>query len=240
MPKDSLFQVKLGGDWKDYDLPQHRILLQAYLAGFPNASYTLRDQRYEVDFKARQQKNLETSKVREIRPPYRVRAPPAPIVPAGRTMCVTVPAGSPGSEIQVPHPDQRGQTISVAVPATAKVGQPMLVPIPSLCDDGPPVWPSEGPMAPSAPPLSPVATDTADAVDRVLVGRSEGAGETAAAVSGAPPPTGSTATVVGAVLPEDGWGAGTGKDASDSLVDAGAGAEAVKDKDEDFDVIDLF
>jgi len=132
------FQVKLSGSWTDYSGPEDKILKRAYLAGFPNAKYTLRGQQYQVNFKgagamAMSQTNLKSGKSREIRPPYKWKAPTAPIVAAGRTFTVKVPPGGPGNIIQVPHPDQKnfkGQMVAVNVPASAKVGQAMLVPVP--------------------------------------------------------------------------------------------------------------
>jgi len=129
-----MFQVKLSGEWKNYDKDEDKILKRAYLAGFPNAKYALRGQNYEVDFKKMQQKNQATGKGRDIRPPFKWKPPEAPITAAGPTFCITVPPGAPGTTIQVPHPKEKGQMIAVNVPPTAKVGQAMLVPIPS----GPP------------------------------------------------------------------------------------------------------
>merc|ERR1719411_1643576 len=76
------------------------------------------------------QKNLQSGKAREMRPPHKWKAPSAQIVKPGETFCVKVPPGGPGSIIQVPHPKQKGQLVAVNVPKTAKVGQAMLVPIP--------------------------------------------------------------------------------------------------------------
>eukprot|EP00413_Alexandrium_margalefii_P012780 CAMPEP_0204533118 /NCGR_PEP_ID=MMETSP0661-20131031/12105_1 /ASSEMBLY_ACC=CAM_ASM_000606 /TAXON_ID=109239 /ORGANISM="Alexandrium margalefi, Strain AMGDE01CS-322" /LENGTH=237 /DNA_ID=CAMNT_0051539429 /DNA_START=90 /DNA_END=803 /DNA_ORIENTATION=+ len=129
-----MFQVKLSGDWKNYDKDEDKILKRAYLAGFPNAKYSLRGQNYEVDFKKMQQKNAATGKARDIRAPYKWKAPGEPITAAGPTFCITVPPGAPGTTISVPHPKDKTQMIAVNVPPTAKVGQAMLVPIPT----GPP------------------------------------------------------------------------------------------------------
>merc|ERR1719356_1162494 len=78
------------------------------------------------------QVNLDSRKEREIRAPHSWKAPSKPIVPAGPTMTITVPAGSPGQEIQVPHPKDKTKVIVVNVPAGAKVGQAMLVPVPEV------------------------------------------------------------------------------------------------------------
>merc|ERR1712187_775365 len=55
--------------------------------------------------------------------------PGMPIVPAGPTFCVKVPEGGPGATVQIPHPKDKSEFISVNVPASAKVGAAMLVPV---------------------------------------------------------------------------------------------------------------
>merc|ERR1719284_951 len=74
--------------------------------------------------------NTDTRKERQIRAPSNLTAPSKPLVPAGPTTVITVPRGSPGTTIQVPHPQVKGAFISVNVPASAKAGQAMLVPVP--------------------------------------------------------------------------------------------------------------
>merc|ERR1719408_807195 len=74
--------------------------------------------------------NTDTRKERQIRAPRNWKPPSKPLVPAGPTTVITVPAGSPGTTIQVPHPRVKGAFISVKVPASAKPGQAMLVPVP--------------------------------------------------------------------------------------------------------------
>merc|ERR1719499_517618 len=97
------------------------------------------------------QKNVETGKERQIRPPHtwKGKAPSTPVVPAGPTFCVKVPAGSAGTTIHVPHPKAKGSLIPVSVPATARAGQVMLVPIPAAAEPAP--APPEGPSRPAAP-----------------------------------------------------------------------------------------
>jgi len=123
------FQVKLAGDWKDYSGAEDKIMKRAYLAGFPNAKYTFRGQEYGVNFRNMTQKNMKSEKEREIRPPHKWKAPERPIVPAGPTFCVKVPPGAPGTTIQVPNPKKKDESVSVNVPASAKVGAAMLVPV---------------------------------------------------------------------------------------------------------------
>merc|ERR1719333_12955 len=75
--------------------------------------------------------NTDTRKERQIRAPRNWRAPSKPLVPAGPTTVITVPPGSPGTTIQVPHPGVKGAFIAVNVPRKAKAGQAMLVPVPA-------------------------------------------------------------------------------------------------------------
>lgn len=124
------FQVKLSGVYRNHAGEEDRILKRAYLAGFSHSRYTFRGQQYEVDFKSMTQRNLNTGKVREIRPPYKWTPPASTIVKKGPTFCIKVPPHGPGTIIHVPHPKVRGQMIAINVPPTAKVGQAMLVPLP--------------------------------------------------------------------------------------------------------------
>eukprot|EP00927_Polykrikos_kofoidii_P001576 TRINITY_DN105_c0_g1_i1.p1 TRINITY_DN105_c0_g1~~TRINITY_DN105_c0_g1_i1.p1 ORF type:complete len:248 (-),score=58.17 TRINITY_DN105_c0_g1_i1:120-863(-) len=125
------FQIKLGGEWRNYEKEEDKIIKRAFMAGFPSAKFHLRGQDYEYNFKDMEQINKETGKRRQIRPPHGWKPPSKPIVPAGPTITVTVPPGSQGKIIQVPHPKQPGLFIDVSVPARAKPGQAMLVPVPS-------------------------------------------------------------------------------------------------------------
>jgi len=125
------FQVKLAGDFKDYNKEEDKILKRAFMAGFPHAKFTLRGQNYSYDFGRMVQVNRDSGKERKIRQPKKWTQPSKPLVPAGPTTVVTVPKGSPGKTIQVPHPGVKGAFISVNVPASAKAGQAMLVPVPA-------------------------------------------------------------------------------------------------------------
>merc|ERR1711988_24684 len=129
------FQVKLGGKWQDYDNQEDKILKRAFMAGFPNAKFSLRGQKYEYDFKNMTQINKGTGKTRAIRAPNKWKAPKEPLVPPGKTTVVNVPRGAPGTTIQVPYPGRPGAFIAVNVPKSAKPGQAMLVPVPDVpCD----------------------------------------------------------------------------------------------------------
>eukprot|EP00933_Yihiella_yeosuensis_P035366 TRINITY_DN2887_c7_g2_i1.p1 TRINITY_DN2887_c7_g2~~TRINITY_DN2887_c7_g2_i1.p1 ORF type:complete len:245 (-),score=96.76 TRINITY_DN2887_c7_g2_i1:161-895(-) len=204
------FQVKLSGAWQDYAGDEDKILKRAYLAGFPNARYTLRKQKYEIDFKGMQQKNMSSGKSREIRPPFKWSQPAKPIVEAGPTFCVKVPPGGPGTTIQVPHPKAKGHFISVNVPATAKVGQAMLVPVPPA--------PTGPPPAGSAPPAAATEEEKKGMSTgaKVATGAAVVAGVGGLAVAGA---------VLGEHIAEEGWDA-TMADLGDVAADAG---EAITD-----------
>jgi len=138
------FQVKLAGDFKDYNKEEDKILKRAFMAGFPHAKFTLRGQNYTYDFGRMVQVNRDSGKERKIRQPKKWTQPSKPLVPAGPTTVVTVPKGSPGKTIQVPHPGVKGAFISVNVPASAKAGQAMLVPVPPTAPTGAPVRSSGG------------------------------------------------------------------------------------------------
>jgi len=154
------FQVKLGSDWQDYSRDEDKILKRAFMAGFPSAKFHLRGQDYQYDFKHMKQVNRSTGKTRDVRPPRRWKAPAAPIVPKGKTTVVNVPAGAPGTVIQVPYPGKPGKFIAVNVPATAKPGQAMLVPVPDeseatiLATPSAPAASAPAAGAASAPPKS--------------------------------------------------------------------------------------
>jgi hypothetical protein len=112
------------------------------MAGFPNAKFHYRGTHYVYDFKRMTQINTDTGKSRQIRAPRNWQAPSKPLVPAGPTTVITVPKGSPGKTIQVPHPGVKGAFIAVNVPSSAKAGQSMLVPVPpaaAVTSEGAPI-----------------------------------------------------------------------------------------------------
>jgi hypothetical protein len=224
----------LSSEWKNYVGQEDTILKRAYLAGFPHARYALRGSRYEVDFKRMTQKNLGTGKERQIRPPYtwKGKAPKAPVMAAGPTFCVTVPEGSAGTTIQVPHPKAKGSFVAVRVPATAHAGQTMLVPMPAAADGH--VAPPGTPTAPAAakPPAAatpatppPVPAPAAGKKGSWTTGEKVAVGVAAAgaAVGG---------VVLGSHIAEEGW-EGTLEDLGDVATDVGEGiadgAEATVD-----------
>lgn len=103
---------------------------RAYLGGFSNLRYTFRGQEYDVSFMAMTQRNIDTGKIREIRPPYKWKPLAGSRVEKGPALCIKVPPNGPGTIINVPHPKVKDRIMAITVPKTAKVGQAMLVPIP--------------------------------------------------------------------------------------------------------------
>jgi len=228
----SHFQVQLSGEWKNYEGQEDTILKRAYMAGFPNAKYGLRGRRYQVDFKRMMQKNLESGKERQIRPPYawKGKAPSKPVAEAGPTFCVKVPEGAPGTTIHVPHPKAKGSFIPVSVPATARPGQTMLVPIPAHAEEQP-----TRPEAPS-PPAAPVPAGAAPAPAPAVAaeGKKKAGWSTGAKVAAGLGVAGAAVggVVLGAHIAEEGWDA-TLDDLGDLATSAGEGiadgAEAAVD-----------
>merc|ERR1740138_387425 len=124
------FQIKLQGDWSDYEAKEDTILKKAYLVGHPNCKFHLRGQNYEYNFTSMTQNNLGTHKEREIRPPRGFKAPKMPLLPAGPMTVLTVRPGQPGTTIEIKDPNNKGKTMQVNVPSGAKPGQKMAVPLP--------------------------------------------------------------------------------------------------------------
>jgi len=123
------FQVLLGGNFKDYEPQEDTILKRAYLVGQPNARFHFRGQDYEYNFASMKQRNLGSSKERDIRPPLGMTAPPSPILPMGNMTVIRVPAGA-GKSIELQDPNDPGKKITVALPPGAKPGMQMAVPLP--------------------------------------------------------------------------------------------------------------
>lgn len=220
------FQVKLSGAWNDYSADEDKILKRAFLAGFPNTKYSLRGQNYECNFKDMLQKNLTSGKAREMRAPHKWSQPSSQIVKPGKTFCVKVPPGGPGTVIHVPHPSIKGQFVAVNVPKTAKVGQAMLVPVPQ--GDAKPVEYVE-PDAAEAAEVAKLAEGPAKeaAKKKWSTGAKVAAGTAGVAVVGG-------LAVAGAVLGEhisaEGWDATMAElgdaaaSAGDGIADVAAGA----------------
>jgi hypothetical protein len=206
----AMFQVKLGGKWVDYSSQEDKILKRAFMAGFPNARFSLRGQQYNYDFKNMVQLNTGSGKSRAIRAPNKWKAPAKPLVPPGKTTVVNVPRGAPGTTIQVPYPGRPGAFIAVNVPKSAKPGQAMLVPVPDV--------PAHQATASSRAPAGASHAASAGWSTGAKVAASTAAvvGVGAAAVGGA---------ILGDHIAEHGWDAAV-EAAGEGLADAG---EAIDD-----------
>lgn len=129
------WQIKLEGQWHDYDDHEDRILKRAWLVGQKNVRFHLRGQRYEYSFESMRQKNLNTQKERSIRPPPGLRPPKHALLPTGPMTVVTVADGQQGKVVHVNDPNNPGKTINVHVPPGAKAGAKMAVPLPAKGED---------------------------------------------------------------------------------------------------------
>lgn len=127
--------MMLGGHWKDYEKEEDNILKRAYMTGHKKAKYAIRGNQYEYDFNKMVQINPESGKERQIRAPHKMKPPSKPIVPSGPTMVVKVAPGTPGTQMTVPHPQNKSVSFCVDVPKNAKVGAAMIVPVPPLPAD---------------------------------------------------------------------------------------------------------
>jgi len=125
------WQIKLEGQWHDYDEQEDRILKRAWLVGQKNVRFQLRGQSYEYSFERMRQKNLNTKKERSIRPPPGLRQPKHALLPSGPMTVITVADGQQGNVMNVSDPNNPGQTINVHVPPSAKAGAKMAVPLPA-------------------------------------------------------------------------------------------------------------
>mmetsp|Transcript_13265 Transcript_13265/g.21819 ORF Transcript_13265/g.21819 Transcript_13265/m.21819 type:complete len:270 (+) Transcript_13265:38-847(+) len=129
--KESKFQVKLDGVWKDYSNEEDKILKRAYMVGSPSVEYTFRKNHYRYDFERMHQQNVVSGKSREIRRPKGFPRPPkSSILPTGPMIIVQVRAGQPGTVILVPDPNNAVQSINVFVPPQARAGSKMAIPVP--------------------------------------------------------------------------------------------------------------
>jgi len=131
--KVSKFQVQLGGKFEDYSKEEDAILKLAYLVGQPNVRFHLRGQNYEYNFKTTpmKQKNLDSGKTRDIRPPLGLRPPSKPLLGTGPMKVIVVQPGAAGTTIMVDDPSNPGQKVPVVVPPGAKPGAQMAVPLPA-------------------------------------------------------------------------------------------------------------
>jgi len=235
------FQVELAHVFKDYSKDEDKILKRAYLAGFPNAKFKYKKFEYEVSFKDMTQKNAQTGKTRKIKAPSGLEQPSAPIVAAGPTTCIKVKPGQPGTQIEIPHPQDKTQKIKVDVPESAKPGQAMLVPIPKLSAKAEAPAPvAEAPPAEAPAAAAPPEKKGWSTGGKVAAGTAAVVGVAGLAVAGA---------VLGEHIAEDGFdetmaGIADGfEEAGDAIVDgaeaAGEWTEGAAEDAGDF-IMDLF
>jgi len=128
--KDFKFQVKLSGNWRDFDPKEDQMMKRAYLLGHNEVNFMTHGQKYLYSFAAKKQKNMSTGKEHEIRAPFGMKRPSRPIVPAGPTVIIKVESGMQDKVIELDDPNNSGRTIKVHVPAHAKPGAKMAVPVP--------------------------------------------------------------------------------------------------------------
>lgn len=124
------FQYKDRG-WHDYNAREDANLRMAYISGHQTCRTTHKQYTYEINFETMQQKNINTGKVREVRPPWSLKGkrPSAPLIPKGQTMMVQVPQQIPHDNLmRVKHP--RGGEFQVQIPLGAQSGAMMMVPVP--------------------------------------------------------------------------------------------------------------
>jgi len=125
------WQITLDGKFRDYGSQEDSILKRAYMIGHQHAKFQLRGQSYEYNFKKMIQKNKDSGKERQVRPPVGWVKPKTPLLPQGPMIIITVGFSQPGTMINVKDPNNPGQHVQVYVPAHAKPGQKMAVPIPA-------------------------------------------------------------------------------------------------------------
>jgi len=125
------WQIMLDGKFQDYGIQEDSILKRAYMIGHQHAKFQLRGQSYEYNFKKMIQKNKDSGKERQVRPPLGWVKPKKPLLPQGPMIIITVGSGQPGTMIDVKDPNNPGQHVQVYVPAHARPGQKMAVPIPA-------------------------------------------------------------------------------------------------------------
>merc|ERR1719476_50211 len=203
------FQVRLEGAFSDYEPVEDAILKRAFLVGQPNVRFHLRGQDYEYNFKSMRQRNLNSSKEREIRPPQSMAAPPKPILPLGYMTVIRVPQGA-GKTMEIQDPNTPGQKITVALPPGASPGKHMAVPLPGKGEDVQAVmekqksgWPAAAKAVAGAVGVGGVA------VGGVVLGEHLSGGAI------------SEATGIGEIATAAEWTEGAMADAHDWLVDAG-------------------
>lgn len=83
------FQVKLDGQWKDYNDEQDKILKHALQSGLGKVRFRVRGQEYECDFGRMVQIHIASGWIDEVRPPRSPRASSAPTLEVKKAACHT-------------------------------------------------------------------------------------------------------------------------------------------------------
>lgn len=133
MTKSYHFQVKIQGVWKDYSPEEDKLLKCGYMSGVPILKLRHHGHCYEYDFGKCHQRNLQSGRTREIRPPRGWKPPSQPVVPASTMTTLKLTADQPGKVICLRHP--LGGCYTIKVPPLAREGQTMLVPVPENPSD---------------------------------------------------------------------------------------------------------
>lgn len=124
------FQFLSDNRWQNYPDDKDKALKRAFMFGSLRAEFSLQGEDYICDFIDMRQTNKSTGEDCKIRPPDKWKPFCRPTVPRGETTIIKIPPRAAGSVIQLPHPSQPGQLLTVRTPSKAKPGQTMLVPLP--------------------------------------------------------------------------------------------------------------
>jgi hypothetical protein len=217
---DSKFQIELQHEWKDYEKEEDGILKRAYLVGQPSCKYQLRGQTYEYSFFRKEQKNLGTSKVRKIRPPFGMTQPQQPLLPAGAMIVIVVPEGGRES-CTVKDPHNPGKDILVALPPRAKPGSKLAVPVPAKGEDIAEVVKRQKAMSTGSKMAIGMAAVGATAVGGVVLGEHLTGGALSSWAEASPELDAAGDWVAGAAGDVTDWAGGAADWAADVTGDAG-------------------
>jgi len=112
----------------DYCPEEDKLLKCGYMSGVPIFKLRHHGHCYEYDFRKCQQRNVQSGRTREIRPPRGWKPPSQPVVPASKMTTLKLTADQPGKVVCLRHP--LGGCYTIKVPQHAREGQIMLVPVP--------------------------------------------------------------------------------------------------------------
>jgi hypothetical protein len=136
--KETKFQWKDGSGWQNYDGATDARLKMAHLVGHRNARFKVKTksgvEEYLFVFGKNHmtQKNVDSGRERQMRPPQGMFAPSSPLLPEGDFVVITLTADQVGKDkITITDPHKSNKKITVSIPANARKGQKIAVPIPS-------------------------------------------------------------------------------------------------------------